>query len=345
MEPMNCRSLAVAASLVLAVAACRPSTLPSALGDRDFWALIESLSEPPGTFAISDNFVSNEPRVAENARWIRPRGGVYIGVGPEQNFTYLATVRPATAFIIDIRRENLNLHLFYKTLFEMSADRAEFVSRLFSRPRPAGLDTGSSADDLFARYAAVAASPQLRDETLALVRDRLVRAHGFPLTTEDLSFIDRAAGAFYADGPDIQFWSSGAVKTDTPGPSYRRLMTMPDYTGVQRSFLADEDAFRFVKRMQSNNLIVPVVGDFGGPAAIRRVGDYVRARGASVRAFYGSNVGVYLTNRQTRAFCASLATLPVGDDTAFIESNAVRSFSARLRACADTPASPPQFKQ
>jgi hypothetical protein len=344
MEPMNSRSLAVAASLVLAAAACRPSTLSSALGDRDFWALIESLSEPPGTFAISDNFVSNEPRVAENARWIRPRGGVYIGVGPEQNFTYIATVRPATAFVIDIRRENRNLHLLYKALFEISADRADFVSRLFSRPRPPGLDTGSSADELFDRFAVVAASPQTRDTTIALVRDRLLQAHGFPLTPEDLADIDRALRAFCADGPDIQFWSSGAVKTDRPGPSYRRLMTMPDYTGVRRSFLADEDAFRFVKRMESNNLIVPVVGDFGGPAAIRRVGAYARAHGASVRAFYGSNVGVYLTNRQMRAFCASLETLPVAADTAFIDSNAVRSFSARLKACADTPASPPQFK-
>jgi hypothetical protein len=344
-DAMTVRTIVLVAALGASVAACRWSTLPAAIGDREFWALVESLSEPAGTFAISDNFVSNEPRFAENARFVRARGGAYIGVGPEQNFSYIATIRPATAFVVDIRRENRNLHLLYKVLFEISADRADFVSRLFSRPRPPGLDTGSSAAELFDRYAAVAASSQTRDTTIAIVRERLLEAHHFPLTPEDLAFIDRALAAFYTEGPEIQFWTAGAVKTDTPGPTYRRLMTMPDLTGVQRSFLADEGAFRFVKRMQSNNLIVPVVGDFGGPSTIRRVGDYVRSRGATVSAFYASNVGVYLTNRQTRAFCASLSTLPVASGTAFIESNAVRTFGSKLRACENTPASPPQFKQ
>src|SRR4029078_12126311 len=47
---------------LFSAAACPRFTLPAAMSDQDFWALSESLSEPPGTFAISDNFVSNEPR-------------------------------------------------------------------------------------------------------------------------------------------------------------------------------------------------------------------------------------------------------------------------------------------
>ena len=87
---------------------------------------------------MSDNFVSNEPKVAENARWLRPAGGVYVGVGPEQNFTYIARLRPSMAFVIDIRRENRNVLLLYKALFEISSTRADFVSALFSRVgRPA----------------------------------------------------------------------------------------------------------------------------------------------------------------------------------------------------------------
>ena len=127
------------------VACASRSTLPSALSDREFWTLIQTVSEAPGTYTLSDNFVSNEPRVAENARWLRPAGGVYIGVGPEQNFSYIARLRPAMAFIVDIRRENRNLHLLYKALFELSGDRVDFVSRLFSRPRPAGLDVDARA--------------------------------------------------------------------------------------------------------------------------------------------------------------------------------------------------------
>jgi len=325
------RSLVCA--LVLAAAACRPSTLPPALSDREFWALSESLSEPPGAFPLSDNLVSNEPRFAENARWIQPRGGVYVGVGPEQNFSYIVRLKPAAAFVVDIRRENRDLHLLYKTLFELSSDRADFVSRLFSRARPPGAGPSSSVADLFDRFAGVAPSADARDATAALVRTRLLRGHGFPLGRDDMASIDGALGAFYRDGPAIQFWGSGSVMTDAPGPSYRRLMTMPDMTGQTRSFLADEASFRFVKSLQARNLIVPVVGDFAGPSAIRRVGDYVRQHRDVIQAFYGSNVGVYLTTRQTRTFCASLAALPVSPDAWFIESDAVRPFAAKLKSC------------
>jgi hypothetical protein len=319
--------------LLLAGAACR-STLPPAMSDEEFRALVESLSEPAGAFTLSDNLVSNERRFAENARWIQPRGGVYVGVGPEQNFSYIANLQPAIAFVIDIRRENRNLHFLYKALFEISGDRADFVARLFLQSGRLGLDPPSSAADIFDRYASVPASPQARDATAAFVRERLLRVRGLPLTDADLESIDRAFDAFYKDGPEIQFWASGTVKTDAPGPSYRQLMTGRDMTGTARSFLADEASFQFVKRLQSSNLIVPVVGDFAGPAAIRRVGEYVRSHGDVIRAFYGSNVGVYLTTKQTRAFCANLATLPVASDSWFIDSDSVRPFSAKLRSCA-----------
>jgi hypothetical protein len=166
------------------------------------------------------------------------------------------------------------------------------------------------------------------------VRERLIDAHHLPLSPGDLDHIRRSLSAFYADGPEIQFWGSRAVDDHTVRPSYRQLMTLPDMTGQPRSFLSDEAGFRFVKDLQARNLVVPVIGDFGGPSAIRRVGDYVRRHGNVVRAFYGSNVGVYLNTQQTRAFCASLAALPVADDASYIESDGVRRFSAKLKGCA-----------
>ena len=323
--------MALCWSVLSGTACMRRSTLPVAMSDRAFWGLIEALSEPPGTFSISDNFVSNEPHVAENARWLRSTGGVYVGVGPEQNFSYIARLRPAMAFIIDIRRENLNLHLLYKALFERSTDRADFLSLLFSRPRPAGLGPSDSVEDIFKRYDGVPASPEQYSRTAALVRERLLVTHGLPLSPVDLEWIDRVFKAFYADGPDIQFW--GAREVDAIQPSYRRLMTAKDSTGQLRSFLATEDGFRFVKDLQSRNLIVPVVGDFGGPSAIRRVGDYVREHADVIHAFYGSNVSVYLSTRQTRAFCRSLATLPAAPRAWFIERDGVRQLASKLKAC------------
>jgi hypothetical protein len=306
------------------------------MSDQEFWDLSEALSEPAGTFSLSDNFVSNEPRFAENVRWLRPTGGVYIGVGPEQNFSYIARLHPAMAFIIDIRRENRNLHLFYKALFELSTDRADFVSRLFSRPRPAGLGSTASAEEIFRRYDGVPPSPEQYSRNATLVRERLLTARGLPLSRIDLDWIDRAFRAFYADGPEIQFWGSRTVYGVRP--SYRRLMTAEDITGESRSFLATEEGFRFVKDLHSRNMIVPVVGDFGGPSAIHRVGDYVRKHTDVIHAFYGSNVGVYLDNQQTRAFCRNLASLPAAPRAWFIESDGVRTMTSKLKAC------PPEAK-
>jgi hypothetical protein len=56
-----------------------------------------------------------------------------------------------------------------------------------------------------------------------------------------------------------------------------------------------------------------------------------------VQAFYGSNVAVYLTNRQMSVFCASLATLPAAPGAWFIESDAVRSFDSKLVNCQPGP--------
>jgi len=111
------------------------------------------------------------------------------------------------------------------------------------------------------------------------------------------------------------------------------LQPLGHLSGNRRSFLATDDAFRFVKDLHGRNLIVPVVGDFGGSSAIRQVGDYVRERHDVVSAFYASNVAVYLTNEQTRVFCENLATLPAARDAWFIESKSLRTFDSKLRAC------------
>ena len=317
--------------MLLSTSACQRSTLPPALTDTEFWSLSEALSEPPGSFSISDNIVSNELLFAESVRRLRASNGVYIGVGPEQNFSYIGRLQPTMAFIVDIRRENRNLHLFYKALFELSTDRADFVSRLFSRSRSATLAPGAGVDEIFAAYEGVPRSVDAYNQTAALIRQRLLEIHRLPLSPADLAWIDHVFNAFFTDGPDIQFWG------DRPGgdvrPSYRELMTSSDFAGNGRSFLASDAAFQFVKDLQARNLIVPVVGDFGGPSAIRRVGDYVRERHDVVSAFYASNVAVYLTNEQTRAFCGNLATLPVAGDAWFIESKGLRTFASKLRAC------------
>ena len=117
-------------------AATGPNTLPDRIADTTFWRMFNEMSERGGSFR-SDNFVSNETQlqyvIPKLQREIKP-GGVYVGVGPEQNLTYVVALAPKIAFIVDIRRQNALEHLMYKAIIELSANRAEFLSRLYSRP-------------------------------------------------------------------------------------------------------------------------------------------------------------------------------------------------------------------
>src|SRR5579872_5895756 len=99
----------------------RPATegFPTRLSDAEFWRLSSAFSEPSGSFPF-DNFVSNEdmfqqiiPALAERQTTV---GGAYLGVGPDQNLTYIVAFRPTIAFIVDIRRQNLLQHLLYKAV-------------------------------------------------------------------------------------------------------------------------------------------------------------------------------------------------------------------------------------
>ena len=184
------------------------SSLPSSITDQEFWTLTEQLSEPNGFFR-SDNFLSNEigyQRVIAGLTSKIAPGGVYLGVGPEQNFPYIAALKPAMAFIIDIRRGNLHEQLLYKALFEMSADRAEFLSRLFSRARPAGLSTTSSVSALFAAYDGVRPSDALYTKNAHDVIQWLTTKHHFALSDDDVQGVEYVYhDAFYVGGPSLTY--------------------------------------------------------------------------------------------------------------------------------------------
>src|SRR5829696_6078306 len=198
------------------------SSLPEQLADKEFWSLSSSLSEPNGYFR-SDNLVSNEiwlQHVIPDLLKAMPPGRVYLGVGPEQNFTYIASTRPAMAFIVDVRRGNLQLHMMYKALFELSADRVDFVSRLFAKKRPAGLGPRSSALDIFNAYSEVPTSEALYKDNLKGIQEYLVKKRGLDLTDDDRKGIEYVAYAFYWFGPGIHYSSSGGRGGGRSMPTY-----------------------------------------------------------------------------------------------------------------------------
>ena len=296
--------------------------LPAQLTDQEFWNLTESLSEPNGSFQ-SDNLLSNEMVFARMVPDLITRtkpGGVYLGVGPEQNFTYIAAIRPRMAFITDIRRGNLHMHLMYKALFELSKDRAEFVSQLFTKPRPDGLGAGSSATEIMNAYWDVKTSDEATyNANLAAIQSHLTVTHKLPLSAADLAGVASVYRTFYWYGPSMTYSASTALTSAGNGTTYSALMTQSDANGQGLSYLGSEEKFLFLKDLERRNLIVPVVGDFAGPKALRGVGAYIRDHGATVSAFYLSNVEQYLRRAQTwPAFCSNVATFPLDDASVFI---------------------------
>jgi hypothetical protein len=289
-----------------------------------FASRIAALSEPGGYFD-TDNLISNERsylQIAGELERLRVRGGAYLGVGPDQNFSYIAEVRPAIAIVIDIRRDNLLLHLLFKALFEVARTRVEYVALLTGRSPPAESGGGvtMTIDDI---VGAVDRAPLLPVGGRTALRDRLtrtIRAYGVPLSTADEETIARFHGEFIDAGLSLQFTSTGRLPQ--PGyPTYRDLLREVDLAGRQRNFLASEDGFRFVQALQARHAIVPVVGDLSGSKALAAVGGFLREERQPLMAIYTSNVEFYLF-RQGRfaAFMANLERLPAAPQAVVIRS-------------------------
>jgi hypothetical protein len=331
-RPGICRpvvSAVLAIVLLVSPAAIRGGapTAAQRLTDQEFWKLAAGFSETDGMFH-SENLVSNEAgfqAIVPQLQAAVVPGRAYVGVGSEQNFSYIAAVRPSLAFIVDIRRGNFDLHLLYKALFELSADRAEFVSRLFSRKRPAGLGPSTATSAMFDAYGKATPSPELYAQNLAAVEAHLSKKHAFQLSSDDRRGITFVYNEWFRQGPDIHYEliNGGFGRRGGPGgfPTYAELMSGSDPQGHNRSYLASESSFAIVKDLQTRNMIIPVVGNFGGPKALRAVGSYLRQRGMTVSTFYVSNVEQYLRQDGLWGrFCSNTSSLPVDGTSMFVRS-------------------------
>ena len=117
----------------------------------------------------------------------------------------------------------------------------------------------------------------------------------------------------YGEGRRGQQGSYGGRGYGGNFPTYEELMLQTDWDGENHGYLASEENFRFIKGLQEKNLIVPVVGNFAGPKALRSIGRYIRARGSVVNAFYVSNVEQYLFQDMLfEDFARNVATCLVG---------------------------------
>jgi hypothetical protein len=327
----------VASALVLALlpvsAARQPADLRSAhraaqqpapaISDSAFAALSARISEPGGYFD-SDNLISNESsylHVLGAMRRIGVAGGTYIGVGPDQNFSYMAQVRPRIAFIVDIRRDNLLQHLLFKALFEMARNRVEYLALLTGRGVPNDV-TKWNRKTITEIVEFIDRSPQDPDqfETSRSVIRTKIRRYGIPVTPAELETIARIHQAFFDAGLDLKFTSLGRAPREYY-PNLRKLLLERDLTGKQLNYLTSEDDFQYLKSLEGRNLVVPVVGNLAGNHALREIARVMTERGERLSAFYVSNVEFYLMREGSfDTFAASVRTLPHDSRSVIIRS-------------------------
>jgi hypothetical protein len=299
------------------------------VSDSAFAATVERLSEPAGYFD-TDNLISNESsylHVLPRLRALGTRGGAYLGVGPDQNYSYIAAIRPRVAYLVDVRRDNLLQHLMYRSLLARSGSRLEYLCQWLGRRCPPHLPAWRDrpVDDI-ARYLDRAPrDPALvRQVQSALVAD--ARASGIALSDADVATIRRFHDEFARDGLALRFTSHGR-SAQPYYPSLRDLLLARDGDGRQASYLARDEDWRFVKALHAANRVIPVVGNLAGNRALPGIARELRASGELVSAFYTSNVEYYLWGDGAfDAFARNVAALPRDERSVII-----RSFFNRFR--------------
>ncbi|MFY9573109.1 MAG: hypothetical protein WAV20_17045 [Blastocatellia bacterium] len=298
---------------------------PIANASRDhksFSQLSARLSEPGGYFD-SDNLISNETsylHVITKLREIGVSGGVYIGVGPDQSFSYISKIRPRLAIMIDIRRDNLLQHLLFKALFAHSRNRIEYLCTFFGKPFPKTRGwENRGVKELVEYIDSTASDPKFSDKILKEVRQD-VQKYGIPLSQSDLETIGKVQRAFLSAGLDIRY-SSYHRPPRSIYPPYRDLLLETDLSGQQQNYFNSEEEFQFLKKLEDQDMIIPVVGDLSGPQAVKAIGGYIAEIKERVSAFYVSNVEFYLQRQGTfDKFVENLKSLPIDSRSLIIRS-------------------------
>ena len=315
------RSLSIPVTLVLGLAiapACQRSLDQKPV--PELAQLIKDLSGPAGFFD-TDNIISNETSYLQVMDQLEPMGGAFIGVGPEQNFTYIARIRPHWAFIVDVRKQNMLHHLLLNAILHQATTRFQYLCWLLSRPADGREAPPLTADveELLAAVESIPPGEGTFAENLKAILDHIEGTLRVSLSERDREHIRFVYRSLFTEQLDIRFRSYG--RSSRPyHPDYRSLLLSRSPRG-QSHFLGSEEDYRFVRELTVSGRLVPVVGDFAGDHAVQAVGDFLRERGETVSSFYVSNVEFYLLRSGGfRQYVENVRSLPLREDSLFIRA-------------------------
>jgi hypothetical protein len=316
-------ALAIALTIIALPGSHQPPIAAASVevSSLQFDQYLRSWSEPEGYFD-SDNFISNETSYQHVIGELRSRvmpGGVYIGVGPDQNFTYIAQTRPSLAIIVDIRRQNLLQHLLFKALFDQATSRGDFLALLFAKAKP-DIRKGAGFEDVLNAVRAAPSSEESFRQHMDKVKTILTGKYKLSLSQEDLSKLEYTYRTFWKENLDLRFSSIGRGNA-SQYPTFQDVLMETDLNGHFQNYLSSDELFDWMKKFEAANRLIPVVGDFGGQHAFQAIAQYLKDNRLQVSTFYTSNVEFYLFGTPAwTAFMRNVHLLPTAEDSVFIRS-------------------------
>lgn len=251
------------------------------------------LAPPPTDYGL-DCFVSSEvgyneviARCAPSAE--RP-GGAYLGVGPDQNYTYIGALRPALAVILDARLDNLLEHLIFKLAFAEARDPLDYLCLLLGRARATG-----PGDGLTARLRA-----QPLDAAAAAVFSANVRRAFQARWTSDerlLARVERLLREFVRRQLAVTSVSETCLANLDKIPDFEEVITSTTPEGFNFHYLTDAGRFGVVKALHAEDRIIPLLGNVVSPEGIAAARRVVEGAGLKLSTVYLSNLEEFLLQR------------------------------------------------
>ncbi|MFM7319838.1 MAG: hypothetical protein ACKO5E_23060 [bacterium] len=300
---------------------------------RDASHLIQILSDKPSGPASADNLMTNEDSIASVVDELDgkvPTGQVYLGVGPDQNFTLMAYARPAMSFIIDYRRKNQLLHFLHQALLQLSESRMEYLENFWAR-RFSGQQNHQkplSAEAIMAGFEKAELDQKKLREVQEKVKAVIRLLHDF--SPDDLNEIAKIQARLAGPGPETRFL---ALKMY---PTIRQMITGPSRSGKPGHWLASDESYATVRQLSSSGHIYPITGDWsansrGNETVFSKLGAYLRREKRQVGCYYISDVEFFLfRSGRFSDYLANLGQLPWHPSAVVIRTS-TREISHRER--------------
>lgn len=288
-----------------------------------FFELLKWLDEPPTGPSSADNLMTNEDSLASVMDQIRsesPPGTVFLGVGPDQNYTFIATARPIEAYLLDYRKKNQLLHLMHLALIAKSPNRIDYLENYWARRVKVGLisppndDHSKTTEKLLLLFRRSELDQQFLAQNIGDVMSELLNSQF--LDANEIEEVGRIQKRLAGPGPEARFL---ALKMY---PTIASLISMKTRAGKPGHWLAGDDYYQEVRELCFQQKIYPVVGDWSGQLCLKKLAAHLNSTEKKVGLVYISDVEFFLLrgNRFSH-YIENLARLPLHDEVRIVRTS------------------------